>query len=45
MDLSLIGPDRHEMTGLGRPWLALADLLGLAVGAAVAVAVIIVLAA
>ena len=45
MDLSLIGPDRREITGFGRFWVTLADVLGLAIGAAVAVGLIALLAA
>ena len=43
MDLSLIGPDRREVTDLNRVWLTLADFIGLAVGAALAVALIVLL--
>lgn len=46
MDLSLIGPDRREATRLGareraRLWLTVADLVGLAVGAGIAAALIL----
>lgn len=46
MDLSLIGPDRRERTRVGasrraRFWLTLADMAGLAAGAALAVVVIL----
>jgi hypothetical protein len=44
MDLSLIGPDRREVTDLNRIWLTLADFIGLAIGAALAVVLIVLLA-
>jgi hypothetical protein len=43
MDLTLIGPDRREVTRLNGIWLTLADFIGLAVGAALAVALIVLL--
>jgi hypothetical protein len=48
MDLSLIGPYRREATRVGdaaraRLWLTVADMVGLVVGAAVAVALILAL--
>ena len=43
MDLSLIGPDRRDITQLNRIWLTLADFIGLAIGAALAVALIVLL--
>jgi hypothetical protein len=44
MDLSIIGPDRREVTRLSRVWLTIADVIGLAVGAAVAIGAIVALA-
>jgi hypothetical protein len=48
MDLNLIGPYRREQTRVGTHrraglWLALADLVGLAAGAAIAIALILAL--
>jgi hypothetical protein len=41
MDLSIIGPNRREITRLSRVWLTVADVAGLAVGGAVAVVAIL----
>jgi hypothetical protein len=43
MDLSLIGPDRRERTGLGRVSVTLADMIGFALGAVVAIALLLLL--
>jgi hypothetical protein len=43
MDLTLIGPDRSEKTHLSRVWLTLADFLGVAIGALVAIALLVLL--
>ena len=48
MDLTLIGPDRREATRLGhvrlaRLWLTVADVVGMAVGAGIAAALILAL--
>jgi hypothetical protein len=40
MDLGLIGPDRHEITHLSRTWLTLADCVGIAIGAVLAIALL-----
>ena len=40
MDLSLIGPDRHAITHLSRTWLTLADCVGIAIGAVLAIAML-----
>lgn len=40
MDLSLIGPNRREVTHLSRTWLTLADCVGIAIGAVFAVALL-----
>jgi hypothetical protein len=43
MDLTLIGPDRRRRTGLGRLSVTLADLVGIAIGALIAITVLLVL--
>jgi hypothetical protein len=43
MDLSLIGPDRRRHSRLGRISVTIADVVGLALGAVVALAVILLL--
>jgi hypothetical protein len=48
MDLSLIGPDRRDVTRVGelqqgRVWMAVADVLGITVGAGVAIVLLLTL--
>ena len=43
MDLTLIGPDRRRRTKLGRVSVTFADLVGIAIGALIAVTVLLLL--
>jgi hypothetical protein len=43
MDLTLIGPDRRRHTRLGRLSVTIADVAGIAIGALIAVAVLLLL--
>jgi hypothetical protein len=48
MDLSMIGPDRRDVTRIGelrqgRVWMTVADVLGITVGAGVAIVLLLTL--
>ena len=43
MDLTLIGPDRRDKTHLSSLWLLLADFAGVAIGAIIAIALLVLL--